>query len=116
MEPQSITFSQEATFHALSHPLRRAVLDLLRTGPMPAGQIARAFTVSRAAVSKHLKQLQLAQLVHATRKGRHRFYQLDVGPLTEAGGWLNSCRTSSDTSHENPKEGENAAIYLTKIN
>jgi len=113
MEPYSITLSTEVTFHALSHPLRRTVLDLLRTGPMPAGQIARAFTVSRAAVSKHLRQLQRAQLVRVTRKGRHRFYQLDIKPLAEAGRWLESCRSSSDAPMElKTGEGSGDLVFL----
>jgi DNA-binding transcriptional ArsR family regulator len=50
-----VTYSAEATFSALADPTRRAVLDLLRRGRQPAGQIAQAFPVSRPAISKHLR-------------------------------------------------------------
>jgi hypothetical protein len=53
MRNRSVTHSTEAAFHALADPTRRAVLDLLRLGSQPAGQIAQAFPVSRPAISKH---------------------------------------------------------------
>ena len=59
----------EATFQALSDPTRRAVLDLLRRGSQPAGQIAEAFPVSRPAISKHLRLLRRAHLVREHREG-----------------------------------------------
>jgi DNA-binding transcriptional ArsR family regulator len=59
MRNRSVTYSAEATFHALADPTRRAVLDLLRHGAQPAGQIAGAFPVSRPAISRHLRQLRL---------------------------------------------------------
>ena len=50
-----VTYSAETTFSALADPTRRAVLDLLRQGRQPAGQIAQAFPISRPAISKHLR-------------------------------------------------------------
>jgi DNA-binding transcriptional ArsR family regulator len=58
----------EATFQALADPTRRAVLDLLRRGSQPAGQIANAFPVSRPAISKHLRLLRRAHLVREHRE------------------------------------------------
>jgi DNA-binding transcriptional ArsR family regulator len=80
MRNRSVTYS-EATFSAVADPTRRAVLDLLRKGNQPAGQIARAFAVSRPAISKHLRLLRRAHLVQERREGRHRVYQFDPEPL-----------------------------------
>jgi DNA-binding transcriptional ArsR family regulator len=82
----------EATFQALADPTRRAVLDLLRSGSQPAGQIAGAFPISRPAISKHLRQLRKARLVVESRRGRHRFYQLNAEPLKAVDSWLNQYR------------------------
>jgi DNA-binding transcriptional ArsR family regulator len=92
MRNQSVTYSAENTFHALADPTRRAVLDLLRRGEQPAGNIARAFPVSRPAISKHLRQLRKAHLVVEHRRGRHRLYQLNPEPLKAVDSWLEEYR------------------------
>lgn len=92
MRNRSVTHSPEATFHALADPTRRAVLDLLRQGSQPAGQIAEAFPISRPAISKHLRQLRKARLVVETRSGRHRVYQLNAEPLKAVDSWLDQYR------------------------
>jgi DNA-binding transcriptional ArsR family regulator len=89
---RKITYSPETTFQALADPTRRAVLDLLRRGRQPAGQIARAFPVSRPAISKHLRLLRRAHLVREQREGRHRFYQLNPEPLRSVDSWLEQYR------------------------
>jgi DNA-binding transcriptional ArsR family regulator len=93
MRNRSVTYSAEATFHALADPTRRAVLDLLRAGAQPAGQIAEAFPVSRPAISKHLRQLRKARLVVEHRRGRHRFYQLNPAPLKAVDSWIERYRS-----------------------
>jgi len=92
MRNRSVTYSTEAAFHALADPTRRALLDLLRQGTQPAGQIARAFPVSRPAISKHLRQLRKAHLVVETRSGRHRLYRLNPEPLKSVDSWLEHYR------------------------
>jgi DNA-binding transcriptional ArsR family regulator len=92
MRNRSVTYSSEATFSALADPTRRAVLDLLRQGSYPAGQIAKAFPVSRPAISKHLRLLRRAHLVRERREGRHRFYQLNPEPLKAVDSWLDQYR------------------------
>jgi DNA-binding transcriptional ArsR family regulator len=82
----------EATFHALADPTRRAVLDLLRRGSQPAGQIAVAFPVSRPAISKHLRLLRRAHLVSEHREGRHRVYELNPEPLRAVDSWIEQYR------------------------
>lgn len=92
MRNRTVTYSTEAAFHALADPTRRAVLDLLRQGVQPAGQIARAFPVSRPAISKHLRLLRRAHLVRETREGRNRLYQLNPEPLKAVDSWLQQYR------------------------
>lgn len=88
MRYQSVTNSPETTFSAIADPTRRAVLDLLRQGSQPAGQIAQAFPISRPAVSKHLRLLRRAHLVRERREGRRRFYELNPGPLQAVDSWI----------------------------
>ena len=92
MRNRSVTYSPDAAFRALSDPTRRAVLDLLRRGRQPAGQIAQSFPVSRPAISKHLRLLRRAHLVEERREGRNRFYQLNPEPLRAVDHWLNDYR------------------------
>lgn len=92
MGNRSVTHSVDAAFHALADPTRRAVLDLLRGGNRPAGQIARSFTVSRPAISRHLRLLRTANLVREQRSGRHRLYQLNPQPLEAVDHWLQNYR------------------------
>jgi DNA-binding transcriptional ArsR family regulator len=98
MRNQTVTYSTEATFSALADPTRRAVLDLLRRGRQPAGQIAQAFPVSRPAISKHLRLLRVAHLVNEHREGRHRFYHLNPEPLKAVDSWLDQYRAFWSTS------------------
>jgi|HubBroStandDraft_6_1064221.scaffolds.fasta_scaffold181576_4 DNA-binding transcriptional ArsR family regulator len=93
----------EATFQALADPTRRAVLDLLRRGSQPAGEIAQAFPVSRPAISKHLRLLRRAHLVREHREGRHRVYQLNPEPLRAVDSWLDQYRNFWNMSLTNLK-------------
>lgn len=86
------TYSSQAAFNALADPTRRAVLDLLRRGSLPAGQIAREFPLSRPAISKHLRLLRRARLVRAHRTGRQRIFELNPEPLKSVDAWLSHYR------------------------
>jgi DNA-binding transcriptional ArsR family regulator len=92
MRNRIATYSAGAAFSALADPTRRAVLDLLRRGSLPAGRIAQAFPVSRPAISKHLRLLRRAHLVRERREGRRRMYQLNPEPLRAVDSWLNHYR------------------------
>lgn len=92
MRNRSFTYSTDAAFGALADPTRRAVLDLLRGGGLPAGQIARVFPVSRPAISKHLRLLRRARLVRAHRVGRQRIFELNPEPLKPVDLWLSRYR------------------------
>jgi DNA-binding transcriptional ArsR family regulator len=103
MRNRTVTYSVEATFSALADPTRRAVLDLLRRGRQPAGQIAQAFPISRPAISKHLRLLRRAHLVNEHREGRNRFYHLNPEPLRAVDSWLEQYRSFWSASLSNLK-------------
>lgn len=103
MRHRSVTHAPDVVFHALADPTRRAVLDLLRSGSQPAGQVARSFPISRPAVSKHLRLLRYANLVREHRSGRHRFYHLNPQPLKAVDRWLEQYRVSWETKLANLK-------------
>ena len=107
MRHRSVTYAaprtQEATFQALADPTRRAVLDLLRRGSQPAGQIASAFPVSRPAISKHLRLLRRAHLVREHREGRNRIYDLNPEPLRAVDSWIEQYRVFWKASLTNLK-------------
>jgi DNA-binding transcriptional ArsR family regulator len=75
-------------FRAVADPTRRTLLDRLRAGGRPAGELARAFSVSRPAISRHLRVLKEARLVVERREGRRRIYQLAPLPLGDIDAWL----------------------------
>jgi DNA-binding transcriptional ArsR family regulator len=111
MSNRRATYSAGAAFSALADPTRRAVLDLLRKGSLPAGVIARAFPVSRPAISKHLRLLRRAHLVRERREGRRRLYQLNPAPLRAVDSWLEHYRSFWQMSLADLKtfvEAENA--------
>ena len=76
------------TMKALSDPIRREILELLKSGRLPAGEIAEKFPVSGAAVSKHLSVLKDADLIRDAREGKFVFYELNTSVLEEVMLWL----------------------------
>ena len=76
------------TMKALSDPIRREILELLKSGRLPAGEIAEKFPVSGAAVSKHLSVLKDADLIRDAREGKFIFYELNTSVLEEVMLWL----------------------------
>jgi DNA-binding transcriptional ArsR family regulator len=62
---------------ALGDVTRRLLLERLRRGPLPVGELARGLTVSRPAVSQHLRVLKEARLVRDEAAGTRRYYSLD---------------------------------------
>ena len=84
--------SIQATMKALSDPIRREILELLRAGRLPAGEIASKFSVSGAAISKHLSILRDADLIRDAREGKYIFYELNTSVLEEVMLWLNNLK------------------------
>ncbi len=71
-------------FKALSDPTRRRVLQLLRKGPMSAGDLSSRFDVSKPTMSAHFAVLKEADLVHAEKAGKSVIYHLKLSVLEEA--------------------------------
>ena len=82
------TYQHALVLDALGDPTRRAILELLRDGPRPVGELAGALPVSRPAVSQHLRVLKAAGLVADRAAGRRRLYAVDPAGLEALRGYL----------------------------
>lgn len=78
----------QTTMKALSDPIRREILGMLKRGRLSAGEISEQFPVSGAAISKHLSVLKDADLIRDTREGKFIFYELNTSVLEEVMLWL----------------------------
>ena len=76
------------TMKALSDPIRREILEMLKPGRLAAGEIGEHFPVSGAAISKHLSVLKEADLIRDAREGKFIFYELNTSVLEEVMLWL----------------------------
>ena len=76
------------TFKALSDPVRREVLVMLRDGRMSAGEIARHFDMTNATISYHLSQLKKAGLVFETKEKNYVYYDLNLSVFEEILMWV----------------------------
>ena len=77
-----------ATFDALSEPMRRRILELLRDGDRGVGELVERLGLSQPGVSKHLRVLREAGLVSVRPDGRRRWYGLRPEPQAELDAWL----------------------------
>jgi DNA-binding transcriptional ArsR family regulator len=77
---------------ALAEPTRRRILDLLRDGERPVGELVDHLGASQPAVSKHLRVLREAGLVEVRADAQRRLYRLRPEPLRELDEWLSSYR------------------------
>ena len=82
----------QSTLKALSDPIRRQILDMLKAGRLSAGEISEKFPVSGAAVSKHLSVLKEADLIRDTREGKFIFYELNTSVLEEVLLWMKALK------------------------
>ncbi|MCI6831856.1 MAG: autorepressor SdpR family transcription factor [Clostridiales bacterium] len=80
--------SFQETFKALSDPTRREILQLLRQGALPAGEIAEHFNMTGATISHHLSVLKNAGLVDAERRGTYIYYEINLSVLEEILSWM----------------------------
>ena len=80
------------TMKALSDPIRCEILDLLKSGRLSACEISEKFSVSGAAISKHLSVLKEADLIRDAREGKYIFYELNTSVLEEVMLWLTSLK------------------------
>ena len=101
----------DRVFNALHDPTRRAVLERLRSGPRAVGEIARGLTVTRPAVSQHLKVLKDAGLVGDRSEGTRRIYTIDPKGLGAIRAWLDrfweaALAASAEEAERSAKEAD----------
>lgn len=82
----------QSTIKALSDPIRREILEMLRGSRMAAGEISEKFPVSGAAISKHLSVLREADLIRDTREGKFIYYELNTSVLEEVMLWISGLK------------------------
>lgn len=87
-ESEEITVSIQKTMRALADPIRREILNMLKSGRMSAGDITERFDVTGASVSRHLSVLKEADLIRDTREGKFIYYELNASVLEEIMLWI----------------------------
>lgn len=86
----------QQTLKALADPTRREILNLLKSGKLPAGEIAEHFDITPAAISRHLSVLKEADLISDTREGKFIFYELNATVLEEILLWISDLKGESE--------------------
>lgn len=84
------------TFKALSDPVRREILNLLKGGRLTAGEIAGRFDMTAATVSYHLSLLKKAGLIFESREKNFIYYSLNASVLEEVLLWLQDLKGAND--------------------
>ena len=82
----------QETTKALADPIRRSILNLLKKGPMTAGDINNQFDVTFASISRHLSVLKEADLIRDRRDGKFVYYELNASILEEVLLWIYELR------------------------
>ena len=88
------------TLKALSDPIRREILNLLKKGRMSAGDIVDHFDVTGASISRHLSVLKEADLIRDKREGKYIFYQINTSVLEEMMLWIATLKGESQDDQE----------------
>ncbi len=84
--------AMQDTLHALADPTRREILNLLKRSRKSAGDIAKHFSISNAAISRHLSVLKEADLIRDEREGKFIYYELNVTVLEEIMLWISELK------------------------
>ena len=90
----------QQTLKALSDPIRREILSLLKGGKMSAGEICDHFSVTGASISRHLSVLKDADLVRDKREGQFIYYELNASVLEEIMLWVTNLRGDNTDAEE----------------
>ena len=88
--------SMQDTLQALADPTRREILNLLKQSRMSAGEISNHFSISGAAVSRHLSVLKEADLIRDEREGKYIYYELNATMLEEILLWISELKGEKD--------------------
>ena len=84
------------TLRALADPTRREILNLLKHSRLSAGEICNHFSISGAAVSRHLSVLKEADLIRDEREGKFIYYELNTTVLEEIMLWITELKEGND--------------------
>jgi DNA-binding transcriptional ArsR family regulator len=87
-------------FMALADPTRRAILERLAQGEASGTELARPFSISVPAISKHLRVLEHAHLILHRKEGRTHRFRLSARPMQEAAAWLEHYRQLWETQFD----------------
>ena len=90
----------QATMRALSDPVRREILNLLKSGRLSAGEITDHFDITGAAISRHLSILKEADLIRDTREGKYIYYDLNATVLEEILLWISDLKGADHNDQE----------------
>ena len=85
------------TFKALSDPVRREILEMLKKGRMSAGEIGGHFEMTGATISYHLNILKKAELVRENKQKNFVFYELNTSVVEEVMLWLSGLKETGDS-------------------
>ena len=88
------------TLKALSDPIRREILNLLKSGRKSAGEISDHFEVTGASVSRHLSVLKEADLIRDKREGKYIYYELNASVLEEIMLWIADLKGENEDDQE----------------
>ena len=88
--------SLQTTLRALSDPVRRQILELLKSGKLSAGEIGAHFDITGAAISRHLAVLKEADLIRDQRQGKYIYYDLNASVLEEIMLWITDLKGGMD--------------------
>ena len=88
--------SLQTTMKALSDPVRREILSLLKKGRLSAGEIAERFEITAAAISRHLSVLKDSGLIYDEWEGKFIFYALNTSVLEEVLLWISALKGDND--------------------
>lgn len=80
------------TLRALADPVRREILNLLKKGRLSAGEIGERFSITGAAISRHLSVLKEADLIRDTREGKFIYYDINASVLEEIMLWISDLK------------------------
>ena len=95
-----------ATFKALSDPVRRDILVMLKNGKMTAGDIANEFELTGATVSYHLTQLKKADLLFETKVKNFIYYEVNISVFEEVMLWISQFSDKKENGEENVKDNK----------
>ena len=88
----------QQTMKALSDPIRREILNMLKSGRLSAGEITERFDVTGASISRHLSVLKEADLIRDTREGKYIYYDLNASVLEEIMLWIRDLKGDGENA------------------